>query len=427
MQEQKPGNTIPNNSGTNPTLQARPAQPQMRPPLTRPNTPSGQPAQTQNNQGERPAMNTAAPNTNSSPAPATPTSHATVAEKKVIPPAPAEMMEKIVHYATHYNLSDIHIHSDEAIALREHGSIEVQENDFIKKEKIEKFLEEILDEEQKVHFTKIRDVDLAIVGGGMRFRVNAYMTLNGPAMVLRKIETEAPDIEVLNLPKTVYNITTEKNGLVLVTGPTGSGKSTTLASIIKKINTSRKANIVTIEDPVEFIHESKKSLVSQREVGKDAFSFATALKAVLRQDPDIILLGEMRDLETVSLALTAAETGHLVFGTLHTNGAPNSINRILDVFPPEQQAQARSQLSQSIRLVVTQRLIKRADGKGRVAAFEVMKSCSSISNLIREGKIFQIEQAMQTSKADGNLLMKDSIKQLLLEGKIRQEDVADAH
>ncbi|MDG4543230.1 MAG: PilT/PilU family type 4a pilus ATPase [Rickettsiales bacterium] len=343
------------------------------------------------------------------------------------PPLPDGMLDKIVYYATNFKLSDIHIHSNEPIAIRQHGSIEVQRNDFITDKKIGAFIESILDEDQKEHFQKMRDIDLAIEGGGMRFRVNAYMTLRGPAMVLRKIETEAPDIEKLNLPKAVFDITTQKNGLVLVTGPTGSGKSTTLASIIKKINSTRKENIITIEDPVEFIHESNVALISQREVGKDAFSFGSALKAVLRQDPDVILLGEMRDLETVGLALTAAETGHLVFGTLHTNGAPNSINRILDVFPPAQQAQARSQLSQSIRLVVTQRLIKTADGKGRVAAFEVMKSNAAISNLIREGKIFQIEQTMQTSKGEGNMLMKDSIQTLLDSGKIRKEDLEDAH
>lgn len=347
--------------------------------------------------------------------------------KKEIPPVPDGMLEKIVHYATHYKISDIHIHSDEPISLREHGAINVQNNDFIPAQKIVDFIDSILDDKQKAHFAEKRDIDLAIVGGDMRFRVNAYYTMRGPAMVLRKIETEAPDIEKLNLPKAVFDITTQKNGLVLVTGPTGSGKSTTLASIIKKINATRHENIITIEDPIEFVHQSNVAIISQREVGKDAYSFASALKAVLRQDPDVILLGEMRDLETVGLALTAAETGHLVFGTLHTNGAPSSINRILDVFPPAQQAQARSQLSQSLRLVVTQRLIKKADGKGRCAAFEVMVNNVAIANLIREGKIFQIEQTMQTSKAQGNMLMTDSIADLLAKGIIRKEDVEDAH
>jgi len=351
---------------------------------------------------------------------------ATVQEKQ-IPPVPDGMLEKVIHYATHYKLSDIHIHSDEFISIRKHGSIEMQRNDFITSEQVCDFIDSILDDKQKQYYITMRDIDLAIVGGGLRFRVNAYMTLRGPSMVLRKIETEAPDIEKLNLPKAVFDVTTQKNGLVLVTGPTGSGKSTTLASIIKKINATRKENIITIEDPVEFLHESNVAIISQREVGKDAYSFGSALKAVLRQDPDVILLGEMRDLETVGLALTAAETGHLVFGTLHTNGAPNSINRILDVFPPAQQAQARSQLSQSLRLVVTQRLIRTADGNGRVAAFEVMKTSPAISNLIREGKIFQIEQTMQTTKSDGNLLMRDSIQALLSSGKIRKEDLEESH
>ncbi len=311
--------------------------------------------------------------------------------------------------------------------MRVHGSIETQQEDFITREMVAQFIDAILDETQKAQFEKQRDIDLAIEGGGMRFRVNAYNTMRGPAMVLRKIETQAPPISLLNLPQAVMDITTQKNGLVLVTGPTGSGKSTTLASIINQINETRKENIITIEDPIEFIHKSKTAIISQREIGRDAYSFSSALKAVLREDPDVILLGEMRDLETVSLALTAAETGHLVFGTLHTNGAPNSINRILDVFPPTQQAQARSQLSQSLRLVVTQRLIKRADGKGRVAAFEVMVGNIAVANLIREGKIFQIEHAMQTGKQLGMVLMRDHIEQMLASGTIRKEDVADCH
>ncbi len=337
------------------------------------------------------------------------------------------MLEKIVNYATKVKLSDIHIHSDEPLAVRLHGEIHIQKEDFITRKMVEEFIASILDDQQKAHFEKQRDIDLAIEGGGLRFRVNAYNTLRGPAMVLRKIETTVPDIEKMNLPKAVMDITTQKNGLVLVTGPTGSGKSTTLAAIVNRINETRHENIITIEDPIEFIHSTKTALISQREVGRDAFSFASALKAVLREDPDVILLGEMRDLETVSLALTAAETGHLVFGTLHTNGAPNSINRILDVFPPAQQAQARSQLSQSIRLVVTQRLIRKADGSGRVAAFEVMLGNIAVANLIREGKIFQIEQAMQTGKGQGMLLMKDSIEQLIAAGTIKREDVADVH
>ena len=204
----------------------------------------------------------------------------------------------------------------------------------------------------------------------------------------------------------------------MVTGPTGSGKSTTLASMIKKINQSRAANIITVEDPIEFIHSNIKSIISQREVGKHVESFAKGLKSALREDPDVVLVGELRDLETVSMALTAAETGHLVMGTLHTNGAPNTINRILDVFPPSQQNQARSQLSQSLRIVVTQQLLQTRDKQGRVAAYEIMKCNPAVQNLIREGKIFQIPSIMQTAAAEGMITMDKSIENLRAAGKI---------
>lgn len=336
------------------------------------------------------------------------------------------MLEKIIHYATNFSLSDIHIHSNEPIALRIHGKIAVQKDDFINRADIESFINKILNDEQKARYAKQKDADLAIASGDLRFRINIYNTANGPAMVLRKIETQAPDIDALGLPPAIMKVTTEKNGLVLITGPTGSGKSTTLASIINKINEDRHDNIITIEDPIEFIHKSKTSIISQREIGRDAESFSSALRAVLREDPDVILVGEMRDLETVSLALTAAETGHLVFGTLHTNGAPNSINRILDVFPPAQQAQARSQLSQSLRLVATQRLIRRIDKPGRVAAFEVMVCNVAVSNLIRENKVFQIDHTMQTGKKLGMMTMEDSIKELVERGIIVDESKEDS-
>ena len=207
-------------------------------------------------------------------------------------------------------------------------------------------------------------------------------------------------------------------GLVLVTGPTGSGKSTTLSAIINQINETRRSNIITIEDPVEFIHKDKKSIISQREVGKQTESFAKALKSALREDPDVILVGELRDLETIAMALTAAETGHLVFGTLHTSGAPNTINRIIDVFPPEQQGQIRAQIAESLKMVVTQRLFKKKDGTGRVAAFEVMVCSSPIKNLIREAKIHQIPSVMQTSQREGMISMEKSIESLVGSGVV---------
>lgn len=334
-----------------------------------------------------------------------------------------ELIEKL---SDSYALSDIHLHSDALAAIRVHGKIQRVEGLQITRENLETFFVDIFDDEQKAHFDAERDIDLAIVCGKYRMRVNAYQSMRGPAVVMRKIESVIPDIEKLGLPKAVMDITQEKNGLVLVTGPTGSGKSTTLAAIIDRINRERSENIITIEDPIEFVHQSRKCIVSQREVGKDAKSFASGLKAMLREDPDVILVGEMRDLETVSLALTAAETGHLVFGTLHTNGAPNTVNRILDVFPSAQQAQARSQLSQSLRLVVTQRLLPKIGG-GRVAAFEVMLCNNAVSNLIREAKIYQINQVMQTAKSSGMMLMDDCLKNLITKGLVRPEDIHAGH
>ena len=225
-------------------------------------------------------------------------------------------------------------------------------------------------------------------------------------------------MDQFNLPQALYDIVDFHKGLVLVTGPTGSGKSTTLAAIVNEINKTRTANIITVEDPVEFIHKDNKSIVSHREVGKQTETFAAALKAALREDPDVILVGEMRDLETISLALTAAETGHLVFGTLHTSGAPSTINRIIDVFPPEQQEQIRAQISTSLKMVVTQRLLKTRDGMGRVGAFEIMKCTSPIQNLIREAKIHQIPSIMQTAVRDGMITMEKSLEELAKSGKI---------
>ncbi len=333
------------------------------------------------------------------------------------------MLDKLVNYAKQYKLSDIHIHSDKPIAIRVHGLIDKITDDVVSRGEIETFFAKHLDDEQKNLFEKNKQIDFAVASEGVRFRVNGYLASFGPAMVMRKIETEIPDIEKLGLPKAMIDIVKEENGLVLVTGPTGSGKSTSLAALINQINIERQGNIITVEDPIEYMHQSKKCIVSQREIGKDAVSFSLALKAMLREDPDIILVGEMRDMETIGLALTAAETGHLVFGTLHTNGAANSINRIIDVFPSAQQAQIRSQLSQSLRLVVTQTLLRRADKHGRVAAFEVMVNTPAISNLIRENKIFMIDQAIQTGRNLGMVTMEDSLKNLMLMGTINAESM----
>ena len=326
--------------------------------------------------------------------------------------------EKISNYASNYDLSDFHIRSNQPLALRENGSILVFEDDIISRQELENFWKSHLNKSQLQEIVNSRDLDFAIVVGDYRYRANGYYTTNGPSMVLRKIVSEIPQMDKLGLPPAVMDAIKHKNGLVLVTGQTGSGKSTSLAAMIDQINSNRAENIITIEDPIEFVHPSKKSIISQREVGKDTGSFARALKSALRQDPDVILVGEMRDLETISLALTAAETGHLVFGTLHTSGAPNTINRIIDVFPPEQQAQIRAQLSTSLKMVVTQRLLKTKDGLGRVGAFEVMKCNAPIQNLIREAKIHQIPSIMQTAVKDGMITMTKSLENLVQAGKI---------
>ena len=262
---------------------------------------------------------------------------------------------------------------------------------------------------------------------GLRFRANFYKTIKGPAAVLRRVESKIPEMSDFVLPEVLYDIIDMHKGLVLVTGPTGSGKSTTLAAIVNEINKTKTHNIITVEDPVEFIHKDQQSIISHREIGKQTQSFASALRAALREDPDVILVGELRDLETVGLALTAAETGHLVFGTLHTSGAPETINRIIDVFPPEQQSQIRAQISTSLKMVVTQRLLKTKDGQGRCAAFEIMKCTPPVQNLIREAKIHQIPSVMQTSVRDGMITMDKSIEALVQSGKINPGDGKSDH
>jgi twitching motility protein PilT len=337
------------------------------------------------------------------------------------------MFDVIERYANEYKFSDIHIKEDHPLLLRINGDMTQPSEDVISAQVIREFANEALTEDQKTHLDEIRDVDLAIEVGAYRFRVNFFYTSNGLSAVLRKIETEIPTMQQLNLPFVMQEMSEKPNGLILVTGPTGSGKSTSLAALIGEINATKKGHILTVEDPIEYIHHSKKCSVSQREVGRDAHSFASALRASLREDPDVILVGEMRDRETIQLALTAAETGHLVFGTLHTSGAPNTINRIIDVFPAEQQDQVRAQLSQSLRMVVTQRLFKTADGAGRVAAFEVMVCNSAIRNLIREGKIFQIASIMQTARGEGMMTMDHAIEQLISLGQVTKDGVEGAH
>ena len=337
------------------------------------------------------------------------------------------MFEVIEKYTNEYKFSDIHLKEDKPLVLRINGDMTTPSEIIISATELREFANQSLNEKQKTHLEEVRDVDLAIEVGPYRFRANFFYTSNGLSAVLRKIETEIPSMQQLNLPYVMQAICEKPNGLVLVTGPTGSGKSTSLAALIGEINATRKGHIITVEDPIEYIHHSKACNVSQREIGRDAQSFASALRASLREDPDIILVGEMRDRETIQLALTAAETGHLVFGTLHTSGAPNTINRIIDVFPAEQQSQVRAQLSQSLQMVATQRLFKTADAQGRVAAFEIMVCNHAIRNLIRENKIFQIESIMQTARSEGMMTMDYAVEQLVENGQVTQESVENAH
>ncbi len=329
-----------------------------------------------------------------------------------------EIINKALHYVNHYKLSDLHLHVNEPVAIRVDGEIQVFEDDIVTQLDFDVFIKDWLTQEQRIKFMECFDADLAVESGNYRFRVNLYKTAQGLAAVMRKIESEIPSFDSLGLPAVARDIIEQENGLILVTGPTGSGKSTTLAAMVDRINRHRHGHIITIEDPIEFVHRNQKSVISQREVSRDTLSFSSALRASLREDPDVILVGELRDLETIQLALTAAETGHLVFGTLHTSGAPNTINRIIDVFPSQQQDQVRAQLSQSLRLVMTQRLLRRKGGVGRVGAFEVMTCNPAVRNLIRENKVFQIPSVMQMARGEGMITMDASLQQLVQTGQI---------
>ncbi len=329
------------------------------------------------------------------------------------------MFEKLEELAkNNKKISDFHIRSGWPLAYRQTGEIHKIPDVMVKAQDLQDLISTNCNEVEMKRFQDTHELDSSVTLSGLRFRANFYKTIHGPAAVLRRVESVIPSMEQFDLPPVLYDIIDMHKGLVLVTGPTGSGKSTTLAAIVNEINKTRTSNIITVEDPVEFIHKDLKSIVSHREVGKQTQTFATALKAALREDPDVILVGEMRDLETVSLALTAAETGHLVFGTLHTSGAPSTINRIIDVFPPEQQAQIRAQISTSLKMVVTQRLLKTKDGQGRCGAFEVMKCTPPIQNLIREAKIHQIPSIMQTAVKEGMITMTKSLEELVKAGKI---------
>jgi twitching motility protein PilT len=319
--------------------------------------------------------------------------------------------------------SDLHISTSAPPMLRVDGEMApIPGQPILTAEAVQKILLPITPPRNREEFQSTHDSDFAYeLPGKARFRVNVFVDLRGMGAVLRVIPSKILTVEDLGLPKELLTLCALPKGLVLVTGPTGSGKSTTLAALIDYINRTRNAHVITIEDPIEFVHPNKKCLINQRQVGEHTDSFKRALRAALREDPDIVLLGEMRDLETVSIAIETAETGHLVFGTLHTSSAPSTIDRIIDQFPPEQQNQIRVMLSSSLKGVICQMLCKRMTG-GRVAALEVMFAVPAIANLIREQKIFQIPSIMQTGRKLGMTLMNDSLLKLAKEGVVSPEE-----
>ncbi|MGC2422917.1 MAG: type IV pilus twitching motility protein PilT [Nitrospirota bacterium] len=332
-------------------------------------------------------------------------------------------IDKLFKMLKDQGASDLHLSTGAPPIFRLHGEMVKQDFAPLTHEDLKTVLFEILTEQQQTVFNETHDIDFAYeVADLARFRGNILMQHRGIAAVFRIIPTKILSADELHLPDGIRKMTQFKKGMVLVTGPTGSGKSTTLAAMIDLINSTRHEHIITLEDPLEFIHQNKAALVNQRQVGEHTDSFASALRAALREDPDIILVGEMRDLETISLAISAAETGHLVFGTLHTNTAIKTIDRIIDVFPRDGQEQIRKMLSESLKGVVCQQLLKRADGNGRVAAYEIMIGTPAIGNLIREGKTVQMTSIIQTAKKDGMQLLDQHLLDLLKTRQITREE-----
>ncbi|MDA3903510.1 MAG: type IV pilus twitching motility protein PilT [Desulfuromusa sp.] len=319
--------------------------------------------------------------------------------------------------------SDLHLSPGNPPMLRASGQLRSAIDQVLSNEQYQSLLYEIMSEDKRRYFEEHHDLDFAyeVAALNARFRANIFMGRLGISAVFRIIPAEILTVEQLGLPETVLSLTDYKKGLILVTGPTGSGKSTTLAAMIDHINRSRSEHILTVEDPIEFVHQSYKSLINQREVGVHTQSFGSALKAALREDPDIILVGEMRDLETIELAITAAETGHLVFGTLHTSSAAKTVDRLINVFPTTQQEQIRTMLAESLQGVVAQQLLRTVDGK-RCAALEILKVNAAVANLIREGKTFQLPSIMQTGRKDGMQLMDQALQELLNAKRISPEE-----
>lgn len=336
-------------------------------------------------------------------------------------------LTQLLAFAMQNNASDLHLSSGSPPIIRVYGQLKRLKSDPLKNDDIRSMLYSVMTEDQRSEYEKNLETDFAIAfGEKARFRVNAFTTRNGAAGVFRTIPSSIPSMEELELPPIMRRFAELEKGIVLVTGPTGSGKSTTLASMIDHINATESSHIITIEDPVEFFHTSKKSLVNHRELGADTRSFSAALRSALREDPDVVLVGEMRDYETISLALTAAETGHLVFGTLHSSSAAKTVDRIIDVFPTGDKEMVRAMLANSLQGIVAQTLLRKADGSGRVGAFEILVGTNAVRNLIRENQVAQIYSMMQTGSRYGMITMEDAVKNLLEAGIIEREEARRA-
>lgn len=332
-------------------------------------------------------------------------------------------IEDLFDLVARENASDLLISAGAPPILRINGQLFRSRTDSLTPEQTRDLVYDFLSEEQRLQFEANKELDFSLaVGRRHRFRVNVYLQKQAVTAALRPIPEKIPSLQDLGMPTMVEELAKARQGLILVTGPTGSGKTTTQAALIDLINNQRACHIITVEDPIEYVHNHKRSIVDQREVGGDTSSFARALKFVLRQDPDVILIGEMRDLETIQAALTAAETGHLVLATLHTNDAIQTVDRIIDVFPAEQQQQIRFQLSMCLLAIVSQRLLPKVDNAGRVLACEILRNNTAIANLIREGKTHQVYSVVETGSKEGMITMDRSVKKLYNAGMISYED-----